>query len=64
MNEVKAAEFHAEVRQVKSMVDHTFNVTLNFPEDMIEVTQHFMECIGLEVTGAIVFVEREVDKWM
>jgi hypothetical protein len=51
----KAAEFHAEVRQVKSMVDHTYNVTFNFSEDMLEVVQKIMECIGLEVTGAIVF---------
>jgi hypothetical protein len=55
MSDTKAAEFHAEVRQVKSMVDHTWNITLNFPEDMIEVVQKVMECIGLEVTGAIVF---------
>lgn len=54
-SEPKAAEFHAEVRQVKSMVDHTYNVTLNLPEDMIEVVQKLMECIGLEVTGALIF---------
>jgi hypothetical protein len=50
-----AAEYHAEVRQVKSMVDHTYNVTLNMPEDMLGVVQRLMECIGLEVTGTMIF---------
>jgi len=31
-DEVHAIEFHAEVRQIKTMVDHSFNVTLNLPE--------------------------------
>jgi len=54
---IRAAEFHAEIRSVKSCVDHTFNITFNFPEDMLEVVQKLMECIGLEVTGAIAFPE-------
>jgi hypothetical protein len=31
-DEVKAVEFVAEIRQVKTMADHTVNVTYNFPE--------------------------------
>lgn len=50
-----ASEYRAEVRQVKSMVDHTYNVILNFPEDMLPVIQRLMECIGLEVEGTMVF---------
>jgi hypothetical protein len=50
-----AAEYTAEVRQVKSMVDHSYNVTLNFGEDALPVVQRLMECIGLEVTGTMIF---------
>ena len=50
-----AAEYKAEVRQVKSMVDHSYNVTLNLGEDMLPVVQRLMECIGLEVTGTVIF---------
>ena len=50
-----AAEYTAEVRQVKSMVDHSYNVTINFGEDMLPVVQRLMECIGLEVKGTIIF---------
>jgi hypothetical protein len=31
-DEVKAVEFVAEIRQVKTMADHTVNVILNLPE--------------------------------
>ena len=32
MAEIKAVEHVAEIRQVKTMADGTFNVTLNLPE--------------------------------
>jgi nitrogenase molybdenum-iron protein alpha/beta subunit len=50
-----AAEYTAEVRQVKSMVDHSYNVTINFSEDMLPVVQRLMECIGMEVKGTVIF---------
>jgi hypothetical protein len=53
--DIRAAEYRAEVRQVKSMVDHSYNVTLNFSEDMLQVVQRIMACIGLEVTGTVIF---------
>lgn len=31
-DEVKAIEFVAEIRQVKTMADHTSNITINLPE--------------------------------
>lgn len=31
-DKVKAVEYVSEVRQVKTLSDHTTNVTLNFPE--------------------------------
>ena len=52
-----AAEYTAEVRSGKSCVDHSYNVTLNFGEDMLPVVQRLMECIGLEVKGTIIFPE-------
>lgn len=36
MSDPIAIEFYAEVRQTKDMADHTYNVTLNLPEDCSE----------------------------
>ena len=30
--EIRAVEFEAELRQIKSMADHSYNVTINVPE--------------------------------
>lgn len=32
MSDVKAVEFEAELRSIKSMADQTYNITLNVPE--------------------------------
>lgn len=45
-DEVKAVEFVAEIRQVKTMADHTVNVTLNLPEYCIEQAAWFMQHQG------------------
>lgn len=45
----KAIEVRAEVRQVKTMVDGTVNVTLNLPEDCREQVKVFLDWLGLEV---------------
>lgn len=45
----KAIELRAEVRQVKSMVDHTINVTFNLPEDCREQAKILLDWQGLEV---------------
>ena len=31
-DEIKAVEIDAEIRQIKSMADHTFSIVLNVPE--------------------------------
>ena len=31
-DEIKAVEIDAEIRQIKSMADHTYNIVLNVPE--------------------------------
>ena len=36
MTDVRAVEFAAEVRQIKTMADHSINLTLNVPEYAIE----------------------------
>jgi hypothetical protein len=50
---VKAVEIRAELRQVKSMVDHTYNVTINVPEDCLPQVQQLMAWIGNEVKAVI-----------
>lgn len=54
MAAVKAVEFRAEVRQVKTMADHTVNIILNLPEDCIEQAKVLMDWLGLEVGAVIV----------
>lgn len=51
--EVKAVEIRAEVRQIKTMADHTANVTLNIPEDCIEQVKVLLGWVGLEVKAVI-----------
>jgi hypothetical protein len=50
---VKAVEIRAELRQVKSMVDHTYNITLNLPEECLPQAQQLMAWIGNEVKAVI-----------
>ena len=38
--------FDAEIRQVKSMVDRTFNLTLNLPEYAADQASELMKHIG------------------
>ena len=40
--EVKILELECELRQIKSMSDHTFNIVLNAPEYCLEQTQVLM----------------------
>lgn len=53
---IKAVEIRAELRQVKSMVDGTFNIVLNIPEDCREQIKVMLDWLGLEVR-AVVAVE-------
>jgi len=43
MSKVKAVEFVAEVRQVKTMADQTINLTVNIPEDCREQAKQFID---------------------
>lgn len=59
MSDVKAIEVRAEIRQIKTMADHTVNVILNLPEDCIPQAQKLMEWLGLEVGCVIVNADDE-----
>ena len=48
MPDVHAVEFEAELRHMKSMADHTWNVTINVPEYCLEQVQQmtaWMNCM-------------------
>ena len=45
----RLVELRAEVRQVKTMVDHTVNITLNIPEDCREQAKVLLDWQGMEV---------------
>ena len=51
---IKAVEIRAELRQIKSMADHTFNVVLNLPEDCREQVKALLDWLGFEVGAVIV----------
>ena len=51
--EVKAVEIRAELRSVKTCVDHTVTITLNLPEDMSPQAKVLLGWIGNEVKAVI-----------
>ncbi len=61
-DDVKAVEFVAEIRQVKTMADHTVNVTLNLPEYCGEPSAWFMLHHGMEVKGIVVIYTLETNE--
>ena len=56
-HEVKAVEFVAEVRQVKTMADHTVNLTLNLPEYCVKQAAWFMQHQGEMIKGVSILVD-------
>lgn len=57
MDEIKAVEFVAEVRQVKTMADHTVNLTLNLPEYCVKQAAWFMQHQGEMMKGVSILVD-------
>ena len=56
-DEIRAVEIRAELRQVKTMADHTFNITLNIPEDCREQVKKMLDWLGMELRGVITLME-------
>ena len=54
--------FDAELRSIKSCVDHTFTLTLNIPEYNIEQVQQMMTMLGDMVAVAMVKVNEDKQK--
>ncbi len=54
MNEIVSVEIHAELRQMKSMADHTYNVVLNVSEDCLEQVRIMMGWLGDEISIVLV----------
>ena len=51
--------FDAEVRQIKSMADRSFNLVLNIPEYNVEQSQQLMKMLLEQVAVAIISVEED-----
>ena len=49
LTKVRAVELRAELRQIKTMVDHSCNITLNVPEDCKEQVKTMLDWLGNEV---------------
>jgi hypothetical protein len=56
--EVTAIEINAELRSVKTCVDHSVTITLNLSEDCIEQAKVLLGWIGDEVKAVIVNVTK------
>jgi len=52
-----AVRFEAELRQIKSMADHTYNITINVPEYALAQVQQMLAWLGGLVE--IVMIDRE-----
>ena len=61
MTDPVAVEFVAEVRQVKTMVDKTINITLNLPEMCRPAAQWFMAHQS-DMIKAVCVIEDKSDK--
>ena len=55
-DKVKAVEIRAEVRNMKTMADHSINLTLNIPEDCLPQAKVLLGWIGNEVKAVIATV--------
>jgi len=53
MNDIKAVEIRAEVRQIKTMADNTINLVLNIPEDCMPQVKVLLDWLKLEVRVVI-----------
>jgi hypothetical protein len=54
---IEPVKFDAEVRQIKSMADGSFNLTLNIPEYNIEQAKSLMGWLRDQVAVAIMLVK-------
>lgn len=52
-DEIRAVEFVAEVRQIKSMADGTANITLNLPEYCVDQAAWFLKHQGDMIHGVV-----------
>lgn len=55
-NQIRAVELDAEIKQVKSMGDHSYNVILNVPEYCLPQVKQLMEWV-LSAARVIINVE-------
>lgn len=51
--QIKAVEFEAELRQIRSMSDHTYNVVLNVPEYCLPQVKEMMGWLAEQVKVVI-----------
>ena len=53
MDNVKAVEIRAELRQIKTMVDGSVNIILNLPEECLPQVKVLLDWLQLEVKAVI-----------
>ena len=61
MSEVKAVEFEAEIRQVKTMADKSVNLVVNLPEYCQPQAAEFMKHIGEMAAVVVAFGDKSDD---
>ena len=59
---MEAIHFDAELRQIKSMADLTFNIVINVPEYNLEQVQQLMGMLGDMVAVAMIEADKPPEK--
>lgn len=59
ISDIHAVEISFEVRQVKSMVDRSVNITLNLPEYCQEQAAQIMKWVGYAGRGILEVAEKQ-----
>jgi len=57
MDEPLAVEFEAELRQIKSMADHSYNIVINVPEYCLPQVQAMLGWLG-DLLKVVIAVDR------
>jgi hypothetical protein len=62
MTEIMAVELRAELRQIKTMADHTVNIVLNVPEDCKEQVKVLFDWLQDEI-GVVMANTKDAPSW-
>ena len=60
--DIDPVRFECELRQIKSMADHTYNIVLNVPEYALEAVKELIPLVGNMLAVAAIDITDQNDK--